>query len=554
MKKHILVYLFLVSSLFIFGQIPTGYYNGTSGLTGYALKTKLSQITGQGYISHSYGDLWQEYHTSDIDLYYENDGTILDIYSENPSGPDSYEYTVSTDQCGSYSGEGSCYNREHLVPQSWFNEAMPMKADINHIFPVDGYVNNRRSNYTFGEVSNPTYTSDNGSKLGPNTYNFPGAFTGTVFDPIDAFKGDIARAYLYMATRYENQVGSWASAGPNAAATFDGSSDHVFTDWMLDMLLKWNQEDPVSQREIDRNNATYQFQGNRNPFIDHPEYAQLIWGNPSGGNGGNGNNDPDSLANHSIFYANFNNCSGVNANFNIINELSAENWHCSTNGSTQSGAMQMYGFANGQQDPSLDWLITAHPINFNQNAHEKLSFYTEALHGNTPLELVYSSDYQGYGAPSSFTWTPVPQVAIPLYPTGETDSVVTTFSNIDLSSIVGGTIYLAFKYDNTNGEDATRWTVDDFRIWNEDQSAGLPKYHNVQVAVYPNPVSSASFRIQLSTPAPFEFSVFNSIGERIENGNGNGAANVKTAAFRKGIYTVKVTTKERVMTKKIIIE
>src|SRR5699024_7184453 len=106
------------------------------------------------------------------------------------------------------------------------NEAQPMKADIHHIFPTDGYVNNRRGNYPFGEVNSPTYTSSNGSKVGPNVYGFSGAYSGTVFEPIDEFKGDIARAYFYMATRYENKIANWASASSTSAATLDGTSDH----------------------------------------------------------------------------------------------------------------------------------------------------------------------------------------------------------------------------------------------------------------------------------------------------------------------------------------
>src|SRR5699024_11025819 len=192
-------------------------------------------------------------------------------------------YTFSNDQCGNYGGEGDCYNREHLMPQSWFDENYPMKADIHHIYPTDGYVNGRRGHLPFGEVTNPTYTSANGSKKGPNSYQFPGVYAGTVFEPIDEFNGDIARVYFYMATRYENIIGSWQPVNDGSQHTLNGSSDQVFTDWMLNMLLEWNAQDPVSQREINRNNEAYDFQGNRNPFIDHPEYVTEIWGQPENG-------------------------------------------------------------------------------------------------------------------------------------------------------------------------------------------------------------------------------------------------------------------------------
>ena len=211
-----------------------------------------------------------------LDKYYEKDNTILDMYSENPSSSDSYNFTPITNQCGNYSGEGVCYNREHSFPQSWFNKNSPMKTDIHHIFATDGYVNGKRSNHPFGEVGTATWTSKNGSKLGPARTGL--GYTGTVFEPIDQFKGDFARAYFYMATRYQDKIAGWEKNGTGGAdAVLNGTSDVVFEDWAIDMLKVWHDNDPVSQKEIDRNAAAFIFQGNRNPFIDHPEYVRNIW-------------------------------------------------------------------------------------------------------------------------------------------------------------------------------------------------------------------------------------------------------------------------------------
>jgi len=266
MKK--LALLLLIISFQLQAQIPAGYYDNAQGLTGYQLKTALKNIISNGHQDQGYGALYTCYQTSDTDNYYENDGTVLDMYSEKPNGPDAYEYQHISDKCGNYTGEGACYNREHLVPQSVFGSAAPMKSDAHFVVPADGYVNNRRSSYAFGEVTNPTWTSTNGSKLGPNSTQ---GYSGTVFEPIDEFKGDIARMLFYFATRYEDQVAGWSHAMLN------GSSDQVFSDWFLDILLTWHYNDPVSQREIDRNNAVYNFQGNRNPYIDHPEWVAQIW-------------------------------------------------------------------------------------------------------------------------------------------------------------------------------------------------------------------------------------------------------------------------------------
>jgi len=261
--------LFVITSGF--AQIPTGYYNTATG-TGYTLKTQLYNII-KGHTDNGYAGLYTTYQTSDVDNFYENDGTVLDMYSENPSGTDPYTYTTGTTQrCGTYSVEGDCYNREHIIPQSVFNEQSPMVSDAHFITPTDGKVNGIRSNYPHGTVSSVTYTSQNGSKLGSSGVS---GYSGTVFEPVNAFKGDIARMYFYFATRYENTVSGYSFP------MFDGSANKVFTTAFLNVLLAWHAQDPVSAREIARNNAIYTRQNNRNPYIDHPEYVNQIWGGTS---------------------------------------------------------------------------------------------------------------------------------------------------------------------------------------------------------------------------------------------------------------------------------
>ncbi|MFK5947508.1 MAG: endonuclease, partial [Methylococcales bacterium] len=226
------------------------YYDTITTQTGYTLKTALHNLinnqTPQGY-----GALWTFYEAHSLDTYYENDGSILDIYSEKPTGADSYNYTKVTNQCGGYKGEGGCYNREHSFPRSWFGGAVePMNSDVNFIFATDGYVNSKRSSYPYGEVGSATFTSTNNSKLGSATISL--GYTGTVFEPIDEFKGDLARAYFYVATRYQDVIPSWQNNSTYSNAVLDGSSDRVFEPWQLAMLLRWSANDPVSQKEIDR--------------------------------------------------------------------------------------------------------------------------------------------------------------------------------------------------------------------------------------------------------------------------------------------------------------
>ncbi len=279
--KNILFILCAVS--LSIAQVPSDYYNSASGLTGYALKTELKNIISANYNGQTYNDLRVLYETSDNDEYYDNGNdvnTILDIYSENPNGQDPYNFSRFNvaDRCGNYSGEGDCHNREHIFPQGFFNQNEPMRSDAHHVIPTDGFVNGGRSNLPFGEVNGSgsgVTTYQNGSRKGPS--NTPG-FTGTVFEPIDEFKGDIARMLLYFATRYEDNFNDNSWDSPNATNDpRDGSRNQFYEQWYIDLLIDWHLQDPVAQREIDRNNDVYDYQNNANPFIDNPQFVTMIW-------------------------------------------------------------------------------------------------------------------------------------------------------------------------------------------------------------------------------------------------------------------------------------
>lgn len=272
MKNFISLVVTLFAVSFGNAQIPAGYYDAATGLTGYSLKTKLKEIVTDGHQDNGYGGLWEAYKVGDLDKFYEKDNTILDIYSEKPAGPDAYSYTPGTNQCGNYNAEGQCYNREHVFPQGFFNEGAPMKNDYLHVLPTDGSVNGRRNNYPFGTVGTASWTSTNGSKLGVSS--FPG-FLGIVFEPIDEFKGDVARSLLYFITRYEDRLPEFNYNDVNNPQ--DGSKNRGFDQWYINLLMLWHQNDPVSPKEIARNNYAYVYQKNRNPYIDHPEYVAMIW-------------------------------------------------------------------------------------------------------------------------------------------------------------------------------------------------------------------------------------------------------------------------------------
>ncbi len=250
----------LASATISLAQIPQGYYANAAGKGGEELRTALSGIIS-GHTVISYDDVWYWFNRTDKNA----SGKIIDIYSNTPGTQPSYIYTYSTDQCGQYSQEGDCYNREHSVPQNWFGGSGPMYTDLFHVYPTDGFVNGKRSNHPYGEVGTTDWTSTNGSKLGD--CNYPG-YSGTVFEPIDEYKGDLARTYFYVITRYKNNISSWNSP------MFSGDT---LSSWALDMLIEWHDADTVDQKERMRNDAIYVVQKNRNPFIDHPEYVDFLW-------------------------------------------------------------------------------------------------------------------------------------------------------------------------------------------------------------------------------------------------------------------------------------
>jgi endonuclease I len=258
LKQIGLFFMLLWGGVSLSAQIPENYYSSAYGKSGEALRTALFQII-KNHTERSYAQLWTDFRTTDAMP--DNPNKVWDVYSN-------CDFTFGTNQCGNYSSECDCYNREHSFPKSWFNDAAPMYTDLFHLYPTDGWVNGKRSNFPFGEVGNATYTSGNGSKLG--NCDFSG-FSGTVFEPIDEYKGDFARTYFYMSTCYSNKRLDYE----HGADMFNGAR---LKSWALNLLIKWHNQDPVSEKELNRNNAIYGIQGNRNPFIDYPELVGKIWG------------------------------------------------------------------------------------------------------------------------------------------------------------------------------------------------------------------------------------------------------------------------------------
>jgi endonuclease I len=239
--------------------IPAGYYASAIGLKGWALRLALHAII-DNHTVRGYDYALTAFATTDV----KPNGKVWDVYSDVPGGTPPYEYVYG--ETGQGATEGLGYNREHVMPQSWFNGVSPPYSDEFNLYPTDAYVNNRRANYPYGEVGTASWTSQNGSKLGTSVSE---GYTGTVFEPIDAFKGDLVRSHFYMSTRYYGEDGSWPGGGST-----DGAE---LLPWAAAQYLAWSNADPVSWKERMRNGAIYVIQGNRNPFVDHPEFITAIY-------------------------------------------------------------------------------------------------------------------------------------------------------------------------------------------------------------------------------------------------------------------------------------
>jgi len=235
-----------------------GYYSSIDfSLRDAALKTALATLINP-HTDIGYDGCKTAYKDTDL----REDGKIWDMYSN-------CDFEFTTDMSGNYQQEGDMYNREHTIPQSIFSKASPMKSDLFHVYHTDGYVNNRRSNFPHAEVSSASYTSSNNTLVGTSATE---GVSGTVCEPADEYKGDFARTYFYFVTCYETKMSSFQTY-----ACFSKNSYPSLAKWAIKLYVKWAEEDPVSEKEANRNQAVFGYQNNRNPFIDYPGLEKIIW-------------------------------------------------------------------------------------------------------------------------------------------------------------------------------------------------------------------------------------------------------------------------------------
>lgn len=465
--RSMCVLLFFVTSIScVQAQPPSGYYDAADGIQGGAtLKTAFFNIIKNPDVL-SYNGLLDAFKTTDRR---PDNGKVWDMYSDVPGGTAPYYYNFG-ETCGNYSGEGSCYNREHSFPKSWFGgKVPPMNSDLFHLYPTDGKVNGQRGSYPYGEVGIANWTSQNGSKRGDNTF---GSYRGTVFEPIDAYKGDFARSYFYMVTAYENRVAAWNSP------QLGGNSYPAFSTWSKDMLLKWHREDPVSQKEIDRNNAVYGFQHNRNPYIDFPDLAEYVWGTKTNqvfkldGSGGV-DPSPTTVTVETDFKSSLD-------PFTEFSVSGAQSW---SSNSKYGGIMSGYVKSESAAYPNEDWLISS-TLDLSNAISAKLWFshainFSSSAKLQTSHTLWISDDYDSEN-PTIATWT---SLTIPNYPSGNNWTYVESgVIDFPASFIRKENVHIAFKYLSDNQE-ASTWEISPLTIEIKNNATSLQESIDKHVSI-----------------------------------------------------------------------
>ncbi len=516
MNYKFLLLIFLTISLITGAQIPTGYYDAATGKKGYELKTALHGII-KSHTDIGYDAVWNAFKTTDK----KSNGKVWDMYSDKPDGTPPYEYTFGTNQCGNFVGENDCYNREHSFPKSWFSDARPMHNDLFHLYPTDGYVNGRRNNFPFGEVKSPTWTSQNGSKLGNCSFE---GYSGTVFEPIDEYKGDFARTYFYMATCYEDKITSF-----EMPAILNGTKDQVYKEWHLKLLFKWHEQDPVSQKEIDRNNAVYNIQKNRNPYIDHPEYAAQVWE-------GFGNTAPDPEPTKlTLLKEPFDSKLGQFTQYSVVG---MEIWKNTTY--SGNSFAEMNGYTNSATNPNEDWLISP-VLNISQKLKNIiLSFKSGQKFGNattTQLKVYILKNYTSGTNPLTGATEATDITANFQYSEGNYEWKQS--GEYKLDDYTGTEIQIAFYYKTTS--EARLWRIDDVLVVADEKSTSikLEKLHNLKV--YPNPAKE-QITIRTDQTSITKIEIFNTIGSKmISTIESNNQCTLNIQTLKRGIYVMEVT-------------
>ena len=434
------------------------YYTSVDGVKGgAALKTALHElIKNHNKISYGSGEdkTWGAFYTTDA-VVENGQRRVLDMYSNEKR------------YFGSKGSAVSGMNIEHSVAKSWWggnqNNAY---CDLHHLNPSDANANSAKSNYPLAEIQgNPTW--ENGvTFIGNATIN---GKSEKVFEPCDEYKGDFARTYMYMFTCYQDLT--WKYTWMN----YEKSTYPTLKPWAVELLLKWHKQDPVSEKEVNRNNAVYAVQGNRNPYVDYPQLADYVWGDSinyvfhltgevEGGNGGNtggddntgsgdnsGNDDVEIIDGWKIYLNE--NFDGTTMKFTTYEGVGYYPW--TLNSQYKYAVASSYVSSSKTNNNAESWLLSPF-FDFSNDSVATVSFeyvirYCETGKAAEHHKLMICCDFEG--DPEDATWEAIEYGAAE----NATDWTLTKSGDIAIPQKYMGekAVTLAFFYKGTESKAGT---------------------------------------------------------------------------------------------------
>lgn len=459
LKALVMMVVATVYALAASAQIPQGYYDALKGKKGAELKTAVHNIIKEARVL-SYGKgiaaTWWGFYLTDND-----NGYVIDRYS-----PNKVEFGAWGESCRSM-------NIEHSFPKSWWGgEQRQAYKDLYNLMPSDAKANITKSNYGMGVVTNATY--DNGViKVGSGN-------SGTkLWQPYPEWQGDFARAYLYMATCYQDY--KWVKEGLKSLETGDYPT---LQKWASDLYIKWAKEDPVSDLEAKRNNIVYSIQGNRNPFIDFPNLPDYIWGDSvnyafdpaktvtsESYTGGSGTTDPTDPTEETIYTANFKSTDGSctvkddvapTQDDSVWKRNNKYGWVGTAyiNGTRHAADSRLFTPVIDLTDYTSAKLLFKHAVNFLSNPSSMLSVEV------TDEETKTTTKLDGITWPKGNSWT------------------FNESGNVDLTAFAGKRITISFHYTSNESVNAT-WEIMDIAVTGMKATSGIGSVTATTVAFNP---------------------------------------------------------------------
>lgn len=430
-KKNISLLITLLFSVFAAAQ--SSYYTSIDGVAGGAdMKNALYNLL-KVHERIDYGSgtaaTWGAFYTTD----------------RNPATNQVYDmYSPEVRYFGNKGEAIDGMNIEHSVAKSWWGSTKnDAYCDLHHLNPSDQSANSRKSNFPMAELESVSW--DNGvTFVGKATID---GYSVSAFEPCDEYKGDFARTYMYMFTCYQNLTYKYVWMN------YENSAYPTFKPWAVQLLLKWHKQDPVSEKEIARNNAVYSIQGNRNPFVDYPQLADYVWGdsvdyvfNLDGAGTGSGDSGITTPGTHIM--ETFASSLG---DFTVVN---TDGTHCWTNkyGCAYVSAYESSSYTNNAAE---SWLISP-SMDFSADEAVNISFeyvtkYNQSGKVAAHNQLLISDDYAG--DVTTATWVAVDFAVVE----NSADWAFTSTGNVALPTEYMGkeNVTIAFKYTSTTTKAGT---------------------------------------------------------------------------------------------------